>query len=59
MFDHSLIAVNLGDSRIIASYQKGQVTKQLTRDHEPVDLQECMRIFNNGGSIYKENLSSK
>jgi serine/threonine protein phosphatase PrpC len=42
---------NVGDSRAIASYEKGASIKAISRDHKP-NL-EKKRIAENGGKIYQ------
>ena len=45
--------LNLGDSRCIASYERGKITKHLTEDQKPSKPSEFERIMQAGGFIYR------
>ena len=49
--DESLVILNLGDSRCIASKNNGKESKEITRDHKPDALVECSRILEGGGEL--------
>ena len=57
IIDDICYTINLGDSRAIYSYDKGNKFYQLSRDHKPDDLIEKKRIYKAGGSIFKPNIS--
>jgi protein phosphatase 2C family protein 2/3 len=40
LIDDICYLVNVGDSRAVASYSYGNISKALTRDHKPCDLME-------------------
>ena len=52
VLDHSLIVVNLGDSRVVASVSGGDA-RQITRDHKPRRISEFERIVEAGGQMYR------
>lgn len=49
--DESLVILNLGDSRCIASKNNGKESQEITRDHKPDSLVECSRILEGGGEL--------
>ena len=44
---------NVGDSRIVASFEQGKKNLALSKDHKPNDKDEQKRIISNGGKIYQ------
>ena len=48
-----MICANLGDSRaILARFEKGSYnTIKLSRDHKPIEQDECERILQSGGRV--------
>ena len=51
--DTKIYVANVGDSRCIISCQNGKIQKDVTRDHKPEFPYEKKRIYDNGGSIYR------
>ena len=51
--DTKIYVANVGDSRCIISCHNGQMQKDVTRDHKPEFPYEKKRIYDNGGSIYR------
>ena len=58
IYQNTILGINLGDSRIIASYNFGKKIEQISVDHVPNNLNESMRIFKNNGTLYKQALKS-
>ena len=50
-----IIIGNIGDSRALASYHNGTISKNLTEDHKPILHEEKSRIEANGGEVYRTN----
>lgn len=57
VLEESLIIMNVGDSRCVASQSKGNVLRALTNDHKPELIGEFSRIIENGGRIERESVS--
>ncbi len=57
--DKTCYTGNLGDCRIIGSYEKGRRVEQLTRDQKPNDPVEKERIEAVGGSIYQTKIPAQ
>ena len=51
--DTKIYVANVGDSRCIISCHNGNIQKDVTRDHKPEFPYEKKRIYDNGGSIYR------
>lgn len=51
--DFQIYVGNVGDSRCIVSLQKGNIQKDVTRDHKPNMPYEKERITANGGMVYQ------
>lgn len=49
--------VNIGDSRAIISTEDGKLAYNLSRDHKPTDPKEIKRIMQNGGKIYRTEMT--
>ena len=56
IIDKNVYCVNLGDSRAIYSYDKGNKYYQLSRDQKPNDPIEKKRIIKGGGSVFKTQI---
>ena len=59
VIDDILHIINLGDSRIISSSNRGKSVKALTIDHKPDLLSEFDRIIENGGELYRMSSNRK
>ena len=53
IIDKKIYIANVGDSRCVVSCQNGKIQKDVTRDHKPEFPYEKKRIYNNKGSIYR------
>ena len=52
IIDNTLHIINLGDSRIISSQNRGKKINPLTTDHKPDLPSEFSRIIQSGGELY-------
>ena len=53
IIDTKIYVANVGDSRCVISCQNGKIQKDVTRDHKPEFPYEKKRIYNNKGTIYR------
>lgn len=57
--NNSLLALNVGDSRIILSKNGGAESSDLTDDHKPEKQSEFSRVVESGGELYRMSSNLK